>query len=83
MVQDQVAQLTGYRFLQGYASDEEQYKALMNNGLSYAKQYNLRPGIALTPEQMAQLSSDIVWLVEKKLPYQMVQNQSFSATGVC
>ncbi|WP_228272628.1 two-partner secretion domain-containing protein [Acinetobacter soli] len=66
MVQDQVAQLTGYRFLQGYASDEEQYKALMNNGLSYAKQYNLRPGIALTPEQMAQLSSDIVWLVEKE-----------------
>ncbi|MFI7853863.1 hemagglutinin repeat-containing protein, partial [Acinetobacter baumannii] len=65
-VQDQVAQLTGYRFLQGYGSDEEQYKALMNNGLSYAKQYNLRPGIALTPEQMAQLSSDIVWLVEKE-----------------
>ncbi|MDH2505274.1 hemagglutinin repeat-containing protein [Acinetobacter baumannii] len=66
MVQDQVAQLTGYRFLQGYGSEEEQYKALMNNGLSYAKQYNLRPGIALTPEQMAQLSSDIVWLVEKE-----------------
>ncbi|MDN8362358.1 hemagglutinin repeat-containing protein [Acinetobacter baumannii] len=66
MVQDQVAQLTGYRFLQGYGSDEEQYKALMNNGLSYAKQYNLRPGIALTPEQMAQLSSDVVWLVEKE-----------------
>lgn len=66
MVQDQVAQLTGYRFLQGYGSDEEQYKALMNNGLSYAKQYNLRPGIALTPEQMVQLSSDIVWLVEKE-----------------
>lgn len=66
MVQDQVAQLTGYRFLQGYGYDEEQYKALMNNGLSYAKQYNLRPGIALTPEQMAQLSSDIVWLVEKE-----------------
>ncbi|MEI1722104.1 hemagglutinin repeat-containing protein [Acinetobacter baumannii] len=66
MVQDQVAQLTGYRFLQGYGSDEEQYKALMNNGLSYAKQYNLRPGIALTPEQMAQLSSDMVWLVEKE-----------------
>ncbi|QPN35030.1 S-layer family protein [Acinetobacter baumannii] len=58
--------LTGYRFLQGYGSDEEQYKALMNNGLSYAKQYNLRPNCALTPEQMAQLSSDIVWLVEKE-----------------
>ncbi|MDC5044757.1 hemagglutinin repeat-containing protein [Acinetobacter baumannii] len=65
MVQDQIANLTGYRFLEGYGSDEEQYKALMNNGITYAKQYGLRPGIALTPAQIAQLTSDIVWLVEK------------------
>ncbi|MDC4776619.1 hemagglutinin repeat-containing protein [Acinetobacter baumannii] len=65
MVQDQIANLTGYRFLEGYGSDEEQYKALMNNGVTYAKQYGLRPGIALTPAQIAQLTSDIVWLVEK------------------
>ncbi|HGH3633396.1 TPA: hemagglutinin repeat-containing protein [Acinetobacter baumannii] len=64
MVQDQIANLTGYRFLEGYGSDEEQYKALMNNGVTYAKQYGLRPGIALTPAQIAQLTSDIVWLVE-------------------
>ena len=44
---------------------EEQYKALMNNGLSFAKQYKLRPGIALTEAQIAQLTSDIVWLEEK------------------
>ncbi|HFX6175415.1 TPA: hemagglutinin repeat-containing protein [Acinetobacter baumannii] len=65
LVQDQVAKLTGYRFLEGYGSDEEQYKALMNNGLSFAKQYQLRPGIALTEAQIAQLTSDIVWLEEK------------------
>ncbi|MFX9231867.1 S-layer family protein, partial [Acinetobacter baumannii] len=45
MVQDQITNLTGYRFLEGYASDEEQYKALMNNGVTFAKQYGLRPGI--------------------------------------
>jgi filamentous hemagglutinin len=63
-IQDQIAQLTGQRFLQGYGNDEEQYKSLMNNALSFAKLYNLRPGIALTA-QIAQLTTDIVWLEEK------------------
>ena len=67
LVQDQIAQLTGHRFLSGYGSDEEQYKALMNNGLTFAKSYNLRPGIALTAAQIAQLTSDIVWLEEKTI----------------
>ncbi|MGE8572673.1 MAG: hemagglutinin repeat-containing protein [Acinetobacter amyesii] len=65
LVQDQIAQLTGQRFLQGYGNDEDQYKALMNNGLSFANLYNLRPGIALTAAQIAQLTTDIVWLEEK------------------
>ncbi|MFW1775337.1 hemagglutinin repeat-containing protein, partial [Acinetobacter seifertii] len=65
MVQDQIANLTGYRFLAGYTTDDEQYKALMNNGVTFAKQYGLRPGIALSADQVAQLTSDIVWLVEK------------------
>ncbi|KAF7275120.1 hypothetical protein GWI33_012165, partial [Rhynchophorus ferrugineus] len=65
LVQDQVAALTGYRFLAGYSSDEEQYMALMNNAVTFAKQYDLRPGIALTAQQIAQLTSDIVWLEEK------------------
>ena len=65
LVQDQIAQLTGRRFLSGYGNDEEQYKALMNNGLTFAKQFNLTPGIALTSAQIAQLTSDIVWLEEK------------------
>lgn len=65
MVQDQIANLTGYRFLEGYASDEAQYKALMDNGLTFAETYGLRPGVALSAAQVAQLTSDIVWLVEK------------------
>ena len=65
LVQDQIANLTGYRFLEGYANDDEQYKALMNNGVSFAMLYGLRPGIALTAAQTAQLTSDIVWLVEQ------------------
>ncbi|MRU34672.1 hypothetical protein, partial [Xylella fastidiosa] len=32
-------------------------------GLPVAKQHQLRPGIALSAAQLAQLTSDIVWLV--------------------
>ncbi|MBD9665678.1 filamentous hemagglutinin N-terminal domain-containing protein [Variovorax sp. VRV01] len=65
LVREQVAQLTGFRYLDGFESDEAQYTALMNAGATFAKQYGLRPGIALTDAQMAQLTSDIVWLVEQ------------------
>lgn len=65
LIREQVAQLTGYRYLDGYSSDEEQYTALMNAGVTFAQKYHLTPGIALTAEQMAQLTSDIVWLVEQ------------------
>jgi filamentous hemagglutinin len=65
LIREQVAELTGRRFLADYTSDEQEYKALMTNAITYAQQYNLRPGIALTAQQVAQLTSDIVWLVEQ------------------
>lgn len=65
LVNEQVAQLTGQRFLAGYANEEAQYKALMDAGTTFAQQYQLRPGIALSAQQMAALTSDIVWLVEQ------------------
>jgi len=65
LVREQIGQLTGRRFLDGYASDEAQYRALLTDGATFAKQWNLRPGAALSAEQMAQLTSDIVWLVER------------------
>lgn len=67
LVREQVASLTGMRFLEGYANDEEQYRALMDNGITYAGQHNLRPGVALSAGQMAGLTSDMVWLVEKEV----------------
>ena len=65
LIREQVAQLTGQRYLDGYDSDDKQYAALMDAGVTFAQQYGLRPGIALTDAQMAQLTSDIVWLVEQ------------------
>ena len=62
LVRQQVAGLTGMRYLNGYTDDEEEYKALMDAGIAYAKEYGLKPGISLTKEQMAGLTSDMVWL---------------------
>ncbi len=62
LIREQVAALTGYRFLGNYGSDEAQYMALMTAGATFAQAHQLRPGIALTGAQVAQLTSDIVWL---------------------
>ena len=67
LVNEQINQLTGRRFLQGYSSDYEQYKALMDNGAQYATKLNLIPGVALTAEQMKQLTSDMVWMVKREV----------------
>ncbi|MCG6578112.1 filamentous hemagglutinin N-terminal domain-containing protein [Pseudomonas sp. AF32] len=67
LIREQVAQLTGRRFLDGYANDELQYRALIDNAVTVAKQWQLVPGVALTSEQMAQLTSDIVWLVQQQV----------------
>ncbi|NMM07118.1 filamentous hemagglutinin N-terminal domain-containing protein [Polaromonas sp.] len=67
LVREQLMQLTGQRFLADYSSDEAQYRALMDSGLTFAKTHNLRPGIALSAAQMAQLTADIVWLVEQEV----------------
>ncbi|WP_211465747.1 hemagglutinin repeat-containing protein [Collimonas silvisoli] len=67
LINDQIAQLTGKRFLDGYASNEAQYKALMEAGVASAAQFQLTPGIALSAAQMAALTSDIVWLVEQEV----------------
>ena len=39
----------------------------MGNASTFAQAHQLRPGVALSAEQMAQLTSDIVWLVEKDI----------------
>ncbi len=67
LVREQIVKLSGGRYLQGYSNDEEQYRALMDAGVTFAKQYNLMVGVALTPAQMALLTSDMVWLVAREV----------------
>ncbi|QOR15787.1 hemagglutinin repeat-containing protein [Haemophilus parainfluenzae] len=67
LVNEQINQLTGRRFLENYSSDYDQYKALMDNGAYYAKKMNLVPGVALTSSQMKELTSDMVWMVKREV----------------
>ncbi|WP_312348849.1 hemagglutinin repeat-containing protein [Leclercia sp.] len=67
LIREQVIGITGQRYLDGYNNDEEQYKALMDRGITFGKQYDLKIGVALTPEQMALLTGDIVWLVNTRV----------------
>jgi filamentous hemagglutinin len=67
LLREQVAQLTGRRFLGNFTSDQQEYQALMDSGLTYAKAQNLRPGIALSAQQIALLTTDIAWLQQESV----------------
>ena len=62
LVAEQILNLTGRKFVTNTTDNEQQYLDLLNAGVMYAKQFNLSPGIALSAEQMAALTTDIVWL---------------------
>ena len=62
LLRNQIIQLTGKSYLNGFTNNEDEFHALMDRGIAYAKEFHLTPGIALTKEQMAALTSDIVWL---------------------
>ena len=65
LVLQQIGTLTGKKYLGDYGSDMEQFAALMNAGAVVAEAMDLKVGVALTAEQMASLTTDIVWLVEE------------------
>jgi len=65
LIREQISNLTGKPFLSAYSDSQKQYADLMANGVTFAKSAQLSLGIALTAEQMSQLTSDIVWLVQQ------------------
>lgn len=48
----------------GMASENDQFKYLMDNAVAAKDDLQLRVGVALTKEQIANLQKDIVWMVE-------------------
>ncbi|WP_262420563.1 hemagglutinin repeat-containing protein [Pantoea vagans] len=64
LVREQVLKLTGRPSVNSWDA-MEQYQELMNNGTKVAQDFHLVPGVALTPQQIAALQQDIVWLVSE------------------
>ncbi|WP_174995681.1 hemagglutinin repeat-containing protein [Pandoraea horticolens] len=65
LVRDQITALTGKTLLGGYTNYLDEYTALLNNGVTYGKQFDLSVGVGLSEAQMKQLTSDMVWLVSQ------------------
>src|SRR5690606_18905916 len=70
---DGLCNLFGQRYLTdqntglAFTSDEAQFKYLMDNAIAANEALELSIGIALSAEQVAQLTHDIVWLVEQEV----------------
>ncbi|QHE94247.1 filamentous hemagglutinin N-terminal domain-containing protein [Pandoraea fibrosis] len=65
LVRDQITALTGKTLLAGYTNYLDEYTMLLNNGVTYGKQFGLSVGVGLSDAQMKQLTSDMVWLVSQ------------------
>jgi filamentous hemagglutinin len=60
LVQDQILSMTGKSVLTNYANTQDEFKTLMTAGAALAKSVDLAPGTGLSPEQVAQLTSNVV-----------------------
>ncbi|MFA9499550.1 hemagglutinin repeat-containing protein [Mannheimia sp. E30BD] len=76
LIREQINRLTGRQFVGNYTDFDSQYRGLMEAGVTFAQKFNLRPGISLSPSQVAQLTTDIVWLESESvtLPNGKVEN---------
>lgn len=70
-LQDQYQLLTGRHLLSDYQSQDQEsaFKTLMDQGIVFAKQHQLSLGVALSAKQMANLTTDMVWLVKQPITY--------------
>ena len=68
LIRESVFAQSGQRYLDAsLASDNEQFRYLMDNALLAQKTLNLVPGIALSRAQIDRLTRDIVWLEQKRI----------------
>jgi filamentous hemagglutinin family protein len=65
LLRQQLLAQAGQLFIaDGLAGENEQFKLLMENAVAAKGALQLRVGVALTAEQVANLQKDIVWMVE-------------------
>jgi len=73
LVLEQITGLTGRKYLDADLDNGmDQYRAMMDGGVSEAGRLQLTVGIALSAEQMVALDEDIVWMVAQNVGGQQV-----------
>jgi filamentous hemagglutinin len=72
LIKEQVQAATGRGVLGAYWSTGDMVQALFDNAADEASSLKLGYGKALTPDQVASLKSDIVWMVEQEVKGQKV-----------
>ncbi|WP_261396013.1 DUF637 domain-containing protein [Halomonas sp. DP8Y7-1] len=73
LIRQAVLATTGQRYLsEGLGDDYAQYRYLMDNALASKDRLSLALGVGLSPEQVAALTHDIVWLEERQIDGQTV-----------
>lgn len=68
LIRQQIVDLTGRALLEpNYVDANSQYRKLLDNGFYAAESLELAVGVTLTAEQINQLTTDIVWMVEQQV----------------
>jgi hypothetical protein len=61
LIKQQLTEQIGRNLLSGFNSFSNQVKGMMQNAVKNKNNLGLTPGVALTPDQKANLTEDIVW----------------------
>ncbi|WPO98276.1 filamentous hemagglutinin N-terminal domain-containing protein [Pseudomonas sp. HR96] len=72
LINQAITARTGQHYIDGETSDAAQFKYLMDNGIAAQQQLNLTVGTALSAEQVAALTHDIVWMQSEVVDGQTV-----------
>ena len=72
LIRDAITARTGQRFIAGLNTDEAMFRYLMDNAIASKSALNLAVGVALSAEQVAALTHDIVWMEEREVMGQKV-----------
>jgi filamentous hemagglutinin len=72
LIQQAITARTGQRFIAGLDSDEAMFRYLMDNAIASKEALQLSVGVALTAEQVAALTHDILWLQVQEVNGQRV-----------
>ena len=81
LVRDAIFERTGRRYLLGQNNEQTQLQYLMDNAVASEQSLNLSLGVALSAEQVAGLTHDIIWLVEQEVAGQTVLVPTYYAAN--